>query len=78
MLLESAPILDCQATRDWLGSEPVMRGWTDSLVTMAGKARPATSELVGQEGDILTGSRLGGGSGGTGQTVQVHRPGGQG
>jgi hypothetical protein len=54
-----------------------MEGMTDSLVTMAGKARLATSELVGQGGDSLTGSCLGGGSGGTGQPVQVYRRGGQ-
>jgi hypothetical protein len=53
-----------------------MQWWTDSLVAMAGQARLATSELVGQEGDILTGGRLGGGSGGTGPPGQVHGRGG--
>lgn len=60
---------------DWLGSEPVMEGLTDRLVTMAGQARLATAELVGQEGDILIGGGVGGGSGGTGQPVQVRRGG---
>jgi hypothetical protein len=53
-------ILDCQASRDWLGSEPALEGLTDRLVTTVGTARRATSELVGQEGDIPTRSRLGG------------------
>jgi hypothetical protein len=54
-----------------------MGGLTDSLVTMAKKARLATSELVGREGDILAGGRLGGGSGGIGPPGQVHRRGRQ-
>jgi hypothetical protein len=37
-----------------------MEGLSDSLVTRAGKARLATPELVGQEGDLLTRSRPGG------------------
>ena len=51
-----------------------MEGLTDSLVTRNRKAPLATSEPVGQE-DILTRSRLGGGSGGPGQPVQAHRGG---
>ena len=71
------PILGSQATRDWLSSEPVMEGLTESLVTSASQVGLVPFELVGQGGDVVTGSRPGAATPGTGQPVQDHRRGGQ-
>jgi hypothetical protein len=75
MLLESAPILDCQATRGLARIGASHRRVNGPPRDDGRAARLATSELVGQEGDILIGGGVGGGSGGTGQPVQVRRGG---